>query len=172
MENYYAEILCSLAAAQVRFVIAGGVAVVLHGVERMTLDVDVALDMEPENVARFVAVMKQLGLAPRVPVPHDFIVDPDNVRRIVEEKNALVFTYIDVSNPLRQVDLFLTREHSFSTLIEDSDTVVLRGETIAIASIPALLRMKRSVQPPRPKDLHDIAELESRLLSGGSDESK
>lgn len=42
MSNYISEILLAPSDAEVRFIAGGGVAAVLHGVERSTLDVDVA----------------------------------------------------------------------------------------------------------------------------------
>lgn len=168
MANVYADLLCSLAAADVRFVVAGGVAVVLQGVERMTVDIDVALDMDPANVRKFVDVMQAQGLQPRVPVPADFIADPENVRRMVEEKNALVFTYIDPANPLKHIDVFLTQDASYARLVGDADSVPLRGHTIRVASKPTLIAMKQAVEPQRAKDAHDIAELR-RLIAEGDD---
>ena len=43
MENYLKEMLVTLADADVEFVSEMGVACVLHGVERVTLDLDVAV---------------------------------------------------------------------------------------------------------------------------------
>lgn len=168
MKNHYSEILTALAAAKVRFVVAGGVAVVLHGVERMTMDIDVAVDMSEANLRRFLLVMRELGLKPRVPVPAEFILDPANVTRMVEEKNAVVFSFIDPNNPLRQVDLFLLPELSYPLLSEDAVEQSVGGQKILIASIDRLLALKRRVVPARAKDLHDIAELE-RLAGGGDD---
>lgn len=158
--NHYAQILTALAEARVRFVVAGGVAVVIHGVERMTMDIDLAVDFAPDNLNRFVATMKALGMQPRVPVPHDFIEDPENVRRMIVEKNALVFTYIDPNDPLKQVDVFLTPELSYAALAADSIVRLIYGTPVHVASIDTLIRLKRRVKPLRPKDAHDIAELE------------
>jgi hypothetical protein len=163
VQNYYADILAALAKAGVRFVVGGGVAAVLHGVERMTMDIDVALDMTVENLQGFLAVMRDMGMKPRVPVPPEFILLPDNVTRMVEEKNAMVFTFVDPTNPLKQVDVFLTPELSYTVLYEDSTQVTVRGQRINLASISTLLASKRRVDPPRPKDLHDIAELEKLM---------
>ncbi len=52
MENYLKEMLVTLADAGVEFVVGGGVACVLHGVERVTLDLDVAVQMNAPNLDR------------------------------------------------------------------------------------------------------------------------
>src|SRR6476619_8620427 len=68
MENYLKEMLVTLANAGVEFVVGGGVACVLHGVERVTLDLDVAVQMDPPNLDRLIRAVERLDLQPRVPV--------------------------------------------------------------------------------------------------------
>ena len=63
----YEEILCALAHAGVDFILGGGVVCVLHGFERVTMDVDIAVQMQADNFGKFIAVMNQLGLKTRVP---------------------------------------------------------------------------------------------------------
>ena len=52
--NPYRDILKGLADAEVKFIIGGGVACVLHGVERVTMDVDLAVHMQAVNLGVFV----------------------------------------------------------------------------------------------------------------------
>ena len=47
--NYLEELLRKLTEQKVRFVVAGGVAAVLHGVERTTMDLDIALEMSQKT---------------------------------------------------------------------------------------------------------------------------
>ena len=63
--NHHAAMLTALAEARIRFVVAGGVAIVMPGVERMTMGIDLALDFEPSNVARFITEMKRMHAAAR-----------------------------------------------------------------------------------------------------------
>lgn len=44
------RVLSALDAAGVRYLVVGGVAVVLHGHPRMTADLDLVLELAPENV--------------------------------------------------------------------------------------------------------------------------
>jgi hypothetical protein len=60
MENYLKEMLVTLADAGVEFVVRGGVACVLHGVERVTLDLDVAVQMNSSNLDRLICALEQL----------------------------------------------------------------------------------------------------------------
>lgn len=50
------------------------------------------------------------------------LLDPDAVRLIVTEKNAVVFTFVGLGNPLRQVEVFLTEDLAYERLNEDADS--------------------------------------------------
>ena len=160
MRNRLSETLLSLARAEVMFVVAGGVAALLHGVERVTLDIDIALDMEPGNVRRFLDVMEALRLTPRAPVPATVLADPQARSAMVRDKQALVFTFLDRNDPLWQVDVFLTEDLSYERLIAGADTVFIDGQAVRLAGIETLIELKRRIQPPRPKDVLDLTELE------------
>jgi hypothetical protein len=160
MSNHINEILFALSDAQVQFVVGGGVAAVLHGVERVTLDVDLALDMEPANIERFLRVMEKLGLQPRVPVPARDLMSSEAVHRMIAEKGAVVFTFVDFDRPLRQVDIFLQSNLSFEDLHDSGNPVLIEGRSIKIMGIEKLLEIKRAILPLRDKDLIDIKQLE------------
>lgn len=119
----YAEILQALHTAQVDFIVGGGVACVLHGVERVTMDIDLSVHMKPDNLGRFFTVMVNLGLKPRVPVSPSVLLDPRTVQALIEEKNVLVFSFIDPDRPLRHVEMFLTADLSFESLLPESGWV-------------------------------------------------
>jgi hypothetical protein len=55
----------ALNEADVRYLIAGGLAVVAHGYVRFTADVDLVLDLAPDNLARALAVFEHLRYRPR-----------------------------------------------------------------------------------------------------------
>ena len=160
MSNHINEILFALTDAQVEFVVGGGVAAVLHGVERVTLDIDLALDMDPVNVEKFLQVMRNLGLQPRVPVPARDLMSREAVQRMVAEKGALVFSFVDFDRPLRHVDIFLQDNLSFEELSRGVRKIVIEDRAIKIMGIGKLLETKRAITPLRDKDLIDIKELE------------
>ena len=170
MSNHINEILFALTDAQVEFVVGGGVAAVLHGVERVTLDIDLALDMDPANVEKFLQVMRNLGLQPRVPVPARDLMSREAVQRMVAEKGALVFSFVDFDRPLRHVDIFLQGNLSFEELSRGVRKIVVEDRAIKIMGIGKLLETKRAITPLRDKDLIDIKQLEK--LQDQSEKSK
>ncbi|MEZ4754660.1 MAG: hypothetical protein R3A13_10210, partial [Bdellovibrionota bacterium] len=93
--------------------------------------------------------------------------DPENRKKIVEEKNALVFSVVDPTAPYKQIDIFLTENASYTSLINECDSIVLAGKEIQIASKQKLISMKKEVHPPRSKDQFDIEEL-LKLISKDS----
>ena len=167
--NYLEQMLGALTQRGVRFVVAGGVAVVLHGIERTTMDLDIALDLAPDNVRRFAEAAAALGLRPLVPVPVEALADPRMVRLMVEEKNAIVFQIADPDMPLRKIDVFLTEQLGYGCLAEDAVTVDIPGIPIRVVSLVRLLALKRAVDPPRDKDVFDIRAIERLLAEGSKD---
>jgi hypothetical protein len=163
MENYLKEMLVTLASAEVEFVVGGGVACVLHGVERVTLDLDIAVQMSAANLDRLVDAVERLKLQPRVPVSLADIGDPDFVRSMVVEKGALVFSLADFDKPLRHLDIFLSPSLSFERLSEGATWFDIGGTKIRVASKQLLVKIKSEITPLRPKDVLDLQEL-SRLI--------
>lgn len=70
-EVFYEEVFRALNRQGVRYLVVGGVAVNLLGVPRMTKDLDLMLDLEDDNLKRFVSAAKELGYRPRAPVSLD-----------------------------------------------------------------------------------------------------
>lgn len=151
--------LVSFTEAEVKFIICGGVAAVLHGVERMTLDLDISIDMKQENIKRFINVLKDTQLEPRVPIPSETLLDPEKINTLIKEKNARVFTFTDPEKPWKQVDIFLTEDYSYNRLLSDSVTIEIGGYPMLVISKEKLIAMKRGITPLRSKDALDINEL-------------
>lgn len=74
----------------------------------------------------------------------------------VEEKHALVFSFLDSDMPIRYVDLFLRDDLAYEALWPDSEWVNLGDFSIRILTKRKLLSLKLGIQPPRAKDAIDI----------------
>lgn len=155
----FRTILAALDGSGTRYVVVGGVAVVLHGASRLTADLDVVLDLEPDPARRALAALGKIGLQPRLPVPAGDFADPEKRRRWIEEKGMRVFSLVDFSNPLRSVDLFVEPPLDFEELWEHAVTVDVDGIPVRIAGIEDLISIKR--EAGRPKDLEDAHRLET-----------
>ncbi|OGS49588.1 MAG: hypothetical protein A3K65_09360 [Euryarchaeota archaeon RBG_16_68_12] len=58
----FEDVLAALNRSRVRYLLIGGLASVLHGVPRTTVDIDLVLDPKKENVRRAVRALKRIGL--------------------------------------------------------------------------------------------------------------
>lgn len=154
------DLLAALDQAAVDYVVVGGVAVVLRGHARMTVDLDLALDLAADNVLAVLEVLGKAGLVPRLPVPAEQFADADVRRSWVEDRNLIAFTLHDVHDPLREVDLLATTPIPFAELRDGSDLLDVGGVPVRVASVEHLIAMKRA--SGRPQDLADVDAL-SRL---------
>lgn len=73
----YEDIFRKLEGERIRYVVVGGVAMVLHGVVRFTADLDLILDFSRENLVRFLSCMSGLGFETRLSVKAEKILDPE-----------------------------------------------------------------------------------------------
>ena len=153
----YADLLFALNKARVRFLIAGGVAVNLHGVPRFTQDLDLVVDLAPKNASRFVDVMTRQGYKPRVPVDPQQLADPGMRRVWRREKNRLVFTFYHPTRPLEMVDVFVDLPQPYGGLHRDRTVIRQGGLRVPLLSIAHLIRFKTGTG--RRQDAADIENL-------------
>ena len=148
--------------AGVRYVVVGGLAVVLHGHARLTADVDLVVDLEAGQAMKAIDTLVAMGLQPRVPVnPRDFA-DPSVREAWIRDRGMQVFSMFDPSNPMRVVDLFVDHPVPFEELWERAEEFELRNTTVRVASIHDLIHLKRLAG--RPQDQSDVEQLEAILL--------
>ena len=148
----------ALNAAEVRYVVVGGFATVLHGHARLTADIDLVVDLTPNQAKKAIDSLTRLGFRARAPVDPQQFADAIVRRRWVEEKGMRVFSLWDPSNPMVEVDLFAEHPIDFEELWNRAEIIKLTRASIRIASIPDLIRLKRLAG--RPQDLADIEALE------------
>ena len=158
----------ALNAHRVRYLIAGGLAVVAHGYVRFTADVDIMLDLTPGNVNAAIAALEGLGYRPRAPVPFQDLADPRTRERWVEEKGLTVFSLYSAAHPATEIDLFVQLPLDFSAAYRAAVQIeIAPGIRAVFVSYDDLLHLKS--QAGRPQDLEDIRQLEA-LRRGESGE--
>lgn len=146
-----------LAEAKVEFVLVGGLAVALHGYQRATLDVDVVLAMDDENLQRFLSVARTAGLRPTMPVQLDSLTQPALIEQWYREKGMLAFSVRGTETVAAVLDILVRPGISFADLRHDAKMVEIGPISIPVASIEHLIAMKTGTG--RNKDLIDIEEL-------------
>ena len=144
-----------------RYLVVGGVAVVLHGHLRTTLDLDLVLHLDPDNLERALGVFSDLGFQPRAPVPLRAFANPETREAWAREKNMTVFSLWHPEHQGFAVDLFLQEPFDFDAAYQRALVVPIRGIEATVLSLPDLIEMKRAVG--RPEDLTDIQALRDLL---------
>jgi hypothetical protein len=146
------RLLSRLVAADVDFVIIGGVAVVLQAQPRFTKDLDICYASDTTNLERLGGVLTALHARLRA-------IDED--LPFVADARALRQTQIlTLSTDDGELDLLVDPSGSppYADLRARADLVDLDGVQVRVASIEDLASMKRAAG--RPQDLADLDALE------------
>ena len=139
--------------ARVRFAVAGGYAVALHGATRGTVDLDLVITLEKKQFVAAEKALRSLGLEPRLPV------DATQVFEFREEyianRNLLAWSFHHPQDPTRLVDILIAHD------LRDMEIQRMRFGSIMLPVIgrDALIAMKKTAG--RPQDLEDVRALES-----------
>lgn len=150
----------ALDGAGVRYLIAGGLAVVAHGFGRVTYDLDLVLDPDAGSLARAVAALEAMGYVPRAPVAFSDFVDPAQRESWAREKHMTVFSLASPQHPATEIDLFLEPPFAFDAAHANAFVLTTKsGVSLRFVSLDDLIAMKR--RAGRPRDLADIEGLES-----------
>ena len=146
------QITKRLADFDVAFVIAGGLATILHGSALMTRDVDVACEMTPENLLRVWQALDGLN-----PVHRMSSARPPFTR---EQATGIQWKNLYLSTDMGQLDLLgeITGIGDYNSCKANSEKIVMDSNIIQVLTIDALISAKRALG--RPKDLHAVLELE------------
>ena len=153
------NLIKELSKADIKYLVCGGVACVLQGVERATYDLDISVSFEENNLRKLIEVMKNSKLIPRIPEPVENLLDENKRKEWFEKKGALVYTFLSGKTPL-QLDVFLNYPRTYDELFKNSDELEIDKVKFRVSSIEDLLFVKRMIDPARDKDLTDIKELE------------
>ena len=146
-----------LAEKQIRYVVAGGVAVVLHGVPRVTMDLDIIVYLEEKNVLAFIRGMTEIGFLPKAPVKAEEFSDPVKRKQWIREKGMKVFSFYHPKEAMSLVDVFVEEPIEFSKLHTERVVVNIEGVPISVISKRHLKQLKADAG--RPEDIADIKAL-------------
>jgi hypothetical protein len=158
----FEAIVRALNAANVRYLVAGGVAVTTHGYLRYTKDVDLVVHLTPANVVAAFKALNQIGYRTIVPVTAEQFADPAMRAAMIRDKNMKVLQFFSDEHRETPVDVFVSEPFAFD---DEYARAVVRplanvGD-VRVVTIETLIRMKEAVG--RPQDLMDVEHLRARL---------
>lgn len=153
----YVDIFKTLNENKVRYLVVGGVAVNLHGIQRATADLDLIVALDSANLEKFVKAMNSLGYKPKVPVAAEDFCVPENRKKWMNEKGMKVFSFYNPKDPFALVDIFVYEPMPFEEMNRRKEKRAAFGVSIPIASIEDLIVLKK--ESGRPKDMYDLDAL-------------
>ena len=153
----YGDVFREFQSQQIRYLVIGGIAVNLHGYVRLTVDLDVMVDLSESNLAKIVNSMERLEYAPRVPVKPSDLISVEKRNAWIREKGAIVFTFVHIRRASKQVDFFLANPIDFENAYTRKEIKVVSGAEIPIAAIDDIIALKAA--SGRPRDKEDIEYL-------------
>lgn len=140
----FREFIESLNDSQVRYLVVGGYAVAVHGHPRYTRDMDVWIEMSPENAIHVIEALDRFGFGSLGLQEKDFLA-PDQI--------------IQLGYPPCRIDILTTLSGvEFDACHAARLTVDIEGVSVSFIDLESLKRNKKATG--RHQDLADLENLQ------------
>ena len=145
------RVVTTFRQARVRFAIAGGHAVALHGAVRGTVDLDLVLASSRANFTAAEAALNGMGLESRLPLKAEEVFDFRE--EYIRNRNLIAWSFVNPADPTEIVDIILTEDLESMQV----DMVPLGRLRLPVVAVADLIRMKE--KSGRPQDIEDVKAL-------------
>lgn len=151
-------IVRALKDANVRYLIVGGVAVNVHGYERLTEDLDLVVGLKRQNIIAALRALEAIDYHMAIPVTPEAFADPELREMWRREKGMIVLKLWSDRHRRTPIDIFIYEPFDF-----DREFAAARWESLGdqlqapVVGYETLMKMKR--EAGRPQDLADVADL-------------
>lgn len=140
----FKEFIELLNGHRVRYLVVGGYAVAFHGYPRYTKDLDVWIELSPENADNVIKALEAFGFGSLGIKPEDFL-ESDQI--------------IQLGYPPNRIDILTTlKKVNFEDCYKERVEVEIQGLKINFIDLENLKQNKRATG--RPQDLADADNLE------------
>jgi hypothetical protein len=140
------DVFASLQNHKVKYIVIDGIAAVMHGVPRTTLDLDILIEATRENAQRLLDALLEAKLGTALLITADELI----TKEIIIFKDRIRVDVQTTTPGLRFEEAWQRRE-----------TMKYRGQTLYVASRDDLIASKRAAG--RPIDLEDVRLLELQI---------
>ena len=152
----FLKVLRALAREKVKYILIGGFAVILHGLARLTADIDIFIKPEADNLARLKKALKKV-------FPNDREIDSISLQDLVDYAVVRFGTdadfYIDIVARIGEMFLYEDLQYEVRKI---------EGVPVRLATPETLFRMKKdTVRPEDKRDAWFLAELIAKKTSRG-----
>ncbi len=139
MLNRLQDVFKSFQQHDVKYLVIGGIAAILHGVPRATFDLDVLIEATPENAQRVLDALEEAGIGTAT----------------LTDAQSILANEITIFKDRVRIDVqTATPGIKFADAWERKDTVEYQGQTFFLVSKDDLIASKRAAG--RVRDLEDI----------------
>ena len=163
MELDFQRIFKELSDEEIDYIVVGGLAVNMHGIPRMTYDIDLMILLESENILKIVSKLKGWGYLPRVSVHPEELANKQKRDSWIQEKNMKAFSFYNDKQPVGEIDLIIDSPIPYGELRKRASDLKLGLVKVPVISIDDLIELK--LKSGRKQDLSDVEHL--RLLLEG-----
>jgi len=142
---------------KIKYILVGGLAINLYGIPRTTIDVDIMIELNNDNILNLINCFKANGFRFRQPIDEKKLTDKEYRKQLKEEKNVIVLTLENPNNPIEVLDLFIDNPIDFNKAYSRKKILKVDDFEIYIASIEDIIEIKKISN--RPIDISDIENL-------------
>lgn len=153
----YIAICKELNGKRIKYIVVGGVAINIHGIPRMTYDLDFILDLEDNNLETFLKLLKSWGFKPRAPVDIMDFAKKEKRELWIKDKNMKAFTLQNPEWAMSEIDIVINTPLDYEKAAINIKYVKIKNVSVPTISIDDLIKMKQ--QSNRQQDIADIRNL-------------
>jgi hypothetical protein len=150
----FLKILRALAKEKVEYILIGGFAVILHGLARLTADIDIFIKPEAENLDRIKKALKEV-------FPADLEIDSISLQDLHDYAVVRFGTTADFC-----IDIMARIGEMFRYEDLQYEVRDIEGVPVRIATPETLFRIKDTVRPEGKRDVFFLAELIAKRSTG------
>ena len=159
---FYLELFQNLESENIRYMLVGGLAMNLYGVPRSTMDVDIVLAMDQDNLCAFLDMAKQMNMQPVAPVSMEDLLDPVVRKSWVKDKNMIAFGLRPPDPSAPTVDVLIDPPLDINVALKRMKSQNIGNCRVYLASLEDLIILKEKTG--RAQDRADIEHLK-RLIT-------
>lgn len=157
----FEAIISALNGAEVRYLVAGGLAVNAHGYLRYTKDADLVIELVPDNIRAALGALENLGYRPAIPVRAEDFADRETREGWARDKGMKVFQLFSDDHPETPIDIFVEHPFDFDKEITRATIKPLSDAgDVPFVSLETLIQMKEYAD--RAQDRADVENLKLR----------
>ncbi len=155
----YISLFKKLNDEEIKYIVVGGIAVNLHGIPRMTYDVDLLVDFEDSNLKKFLALFKGWGFKPKVPVDIMDFTQKTKREEWIKQKNMKAFSLFNPAWAISEIDIIIDAPVDYTNAEKHVNYINTGNVIIPTISVPDLIKMKQKAG--RQQDKADIKYLKA-----------